>query len=269
MLIQCRDYDILSWLNHMSFLHRNHVKRAFFKKECNPDRAPYRRLLKLMEAGLVETTKVYSDPRDLYVPTHAAVTLLRSIGFQYVPALPKDKRFKHYDHDKGLIKLRILAKEIGLGLWVPERVIRSVKPRGSCPDALLITVDGNYAIEYELYPKEPYERYKKIFERCDENKNYDGVLYILPSESRIEKLKEKMGYIQKKIYFISEEKLFRGRENAVFYSSCDGLTVKCLIDCSLKCPLEEFDRKDLKAIVQSESSMYPNEKNQNDQEATL
>ncbi len=68
MLIQCRDYDILSWLDHMSFLNRDHIKRVFFKKARNSARAPYRRLLKLREAGLVETVKVYSDPRDLYVP---------------------------------------------------------------------------------------------------------------------------------------------------------------------------------------------------------
>jgi len=210
-------------------------------------------LLKLREAGLVETVKVYSDPRDLYVPTQAAVTLLKSIGFQYVPALPKDKRFKHYEHDIGLVELRIFALELGLGIWVPERVIRSIKPRGSSPDALLLTADQNYAIEYELSTKEPYQRYKKIFDRYAENKNYDGVLYILPSDSRIKKLREKVGYIQKKIYFISEQELFLKRENAVFHSSSDGLPLKQLIYWSRGGSVEDLEPEELKAIVQSES----------------
>lgn len=251
MMIQERDYEIMAWLDHMSFAHLEEIRDVFFK-DCNPNRAPYRRMLKLIEAGLVEKVKVYNDPRDLYVLTHAGLARLRAVEFQYVPALPKDKRFKHYEHDYGLIRLRVLALELGLGIWVPERVIRSIKPRGSSPDALLLTANANYAIEYELHPKEPYQRYKKIFDRYAENKNYDGVLYVLPSDSRIKKLREKIGYIQKKIFFISEEKVFHEKAKATFFSSCDGLPVERLIYYSRTGPIEALEREELEEIIQRE-----------------
>lgn len=251
MMIQERDYEIMAWLDHMSFSHLKEIQDVFFEG-CNPDRAPYRRMLKLMEAGLVETVKVYSDPRDLYVLTHAGLARLRAVGFQYVPALPKDKRFKHYEHDYGLIRLRVLAREMKLGIWVPERVIRSIKPRGSCPDALLLTANANYAVEYELNAKEPLERYKAIFNRYDASKNYDAVLYVLPTEARIQKLREKLGYIQKKIFFISEEKLFHEKDKATFFSSCDGLPVEQLIYWSRSGPIEALEREELKAVIQRE-----------------
>jgi hypothetical protein len=252
MMIQERDYEIMSWLDHMSFSHLDEIRDVFFKG-CNPNRAPYRRMLKLMEAGLVETVKVYSDPRDLYVLTRLGWASLKAVGFQYVPALSKDKRFTNYEHDYGLIRLRVLALELGLGIWVPERVIRSIKPRGSSPDALLLTADTNYAIEYELTVKEP-QRYKRIFDRYDDSKKYDAVLYILPTEGRIQKLREKLGYIQKKIFFISEEKLFREKAKATFLSSCDGLPVERLIYYSRTGPIEELEREELEEIIQREDS---------------
>lgn len=252
MMIQERDYEIMAWLDHMSFSHLDEIRDVFFKG-CNLNRAPYRRMLKLMEAGLVETVKVYSDPRDLYVLTRLGWGSLKTVGFQYVPALSKDKRFTNYEHDHGLIRLRVLALELGLGIWVPERVIRSIKPRGSSPDALLLTADTNYAIEYELTVKEP-QRYKRIFDRYDDSKKYDAVLYILPTEGRIQKLREKLGYIQKKIFFISEEKLFREKAKATFFSSCDGLPVERLIYYSRTGPIEELEREELEEIIQREDS---------------
>jgi len=248
MMIQERDYEILAWLDHMSFAHLDEIQDVFFK-DCNPKRAPYRRMLKLIEAGLVQTVKVYSDPRDLYVLTRLGWASLRTVGFQYVPAPPKDKRFKHYEHDYGLIRLRVLALELGLGIWVPERVIRSIKPRGSSPDALLLTADANYAIEYELNTKEPFERYKKIFNRYDACKNYDAVLYILPTETKLQNMRKKLGYIQKKIFFISEETLFQEKAKATFFSSCDGLPVEQLIYGSRSGPLEALEREELKEII--------------------
>jgi len=254
MLIQERDLEILLWLVHMSFSNLDQIRKVFFKNALNSLRSPYRRLLKLIKTGLIKTVKVYSDPHDLYIATRPALALLKSSGFECVPALPKDKRFLHFDHDNGLIELRILALELDLGIWVPERMIRSVKPRGHSPDALLMTLDANYAVEYELHPKEPYQRYEKIFERYDSQRNYDGVLYILPSESRINTLREKLGYIQKKIYFISKETLFQEKENAVFYSSGDGLPVKRLIDRSRTGSVQELDPGEIKEILESEDS---------------
>lgn len=251
MLIQERDFDILAWVDHMGFPNIEQVTRALFRKGSNPHRAPYRRMLKLKKEGLIDTCKVAIDPRDLYVITRDGVALLKSVDFQYVPGVPKKKMLKNYEHDSQLIDLRIFFQELGVGVWVPERVIRSIKPRGSSPDALVITWDANYAVEYELNEKDA-QRYKQIFERYATKEKYDGVLYILPTESRIKKLRSKLPLIDKKIYFLSEEKLYPERENAVFYSTRDGLPLKRLIRYSLNAPLEEVELKTLKEIIQSE-----------------
>ena len=252
MLIQERDYSILLWLLHNPFSKRKQIEKPFFKSR-NTDRAPYRRLLKLVKEGLVETVRVYTEPEQLYLATRKAVVLLRSAGFQYVPGVLKDKRCKNFDHDSKLIDLRVLFWELHIGIWVPERVIRSIKPRGNSPDALLLTTDANYAIEYELTTKEP-QRYTKIFDRYATKENYDAVLYILPTEARIEKLREKLGYIQKKIYFISEEKLFQEKANATFFSSSDGLPVQQLIEHSRTGSIEELEREELEEVIQREDS---------------
>lgn len=250
MNIQERDYFILLWLLYHPFSSLEQMKPLF--KCRNPHRAPYRRLLKLVKEGLVETVRVYTEPQQLYLATRKAVALLRSVGFQYVPGVVKDKKCKNFDHDSKLIDLGLFFEQLKVGIWVPERVIRSIKPKGNSPDAILLTGNANYALEYERSTKEP-QRYRKIFERYTTKEKYDAVLYILPTEARIEKLREKIAYISKKIYFISEEKLFREKENATFFSSSDGLPVKQLIYYSRTGPIEELDREELKGIIQSES----------------
>ncbi|OGW85723.1 MAG: hypothetical protein A3C35_02280 [Omnitrophica bacterium RIFCSPHIGHO2_02_FULL_46_11] len=250
MKIQERDYWTMGWMNIMNHAHLEEIRDVFFPG-CNPKRAPYRRMLKLIEAGLVKVVRINNDPRPLYVLTHAGRARLLAVGFQYVPALSKDKKFKHYEHDYGLIRLRTWAREQGIGIWVPERVLRSIKPRGSCPDALLLTANANYAVEYEPTQKEPIERYKTIFSRYDASK-YDAVLYVLPTKARIQKLHEKLGYIQKKIFFIDEETLFRDKAKAVFVSSCDKLPVEQLIYWSRDGDVEALEREELEAVIHRE-----------------
>ena len=252
MQIQPRDFEIVLWILLMKFASLEDITRVFFKG-CNPNRAPYRRILKLMEAGLIEKRRIYRDSRDFYVATWKAIRYLRSLGFQYVPALPKKESFfNHYEHDRRLIELRIFAKELGLGLWIPERVIRSIKPKGVCPDAILYNFDQQYAVEYEWNEKET-QRYKNAFDRYQHKEKYDAVLYILPTEARIEKLWKKMPSIPQKIYFISEERFFVEKEKAAFKSHFDALPLKHLLSYSFtEGTLESLERDDLKELVQSE-----------------
>jgi hypothetical protein len=209
-------------------------------------------MLKLMAAGLVVTRKVYSNPRDLYIPTPAAVKALEDSNYSFAIALAKDKTFPNYFHDRGLIDMRILFEELGIGLWIPERVIRSVKPRGGSPDALILTVDQFYAFEYERTEKEP-SRYKKIFDRYNYSDKYGKVLYILPTEKRIETLKKKMGYIWKKFYFVSEECLQLEKREAVFRSSDGELPLSTLAEYSMDGVITDRTREEIKAVVESET----------------
>jgi hypothetical protein len=209
-------------------------------------------MLKLMDAGLVATQKVYSDPRDLYIPTQAAIKVLEDSSYPFAIALAKDRMFSNYLHDRGLVDLRIFFEETGIGIWIPERVIRSVKPRGSSPDALLMISDQVCAIEYERTEKEP-SRYKKIFDRYNFSDKYAKVLYILPTEKRIETLKKKLGYIWKKFYFASEELLRLEKRDAVFYSSNDGLPLMDLRENSLTGDLADLTREEITAVVESET----------------
>jgi hypothetical protein len=249
MMIQERDYLILLWLLYHPFSKLEQMKHLF---ECrNPHRAPYRRLLKLVKEGLVETVWIATEPQQLYLATRKAVALLRSVGFQYVPGVVKEKRPKNFEHDNRLIDLRLFFEELKIGIWVPERVIRSIKPRGNSPDAIILTGEPRYAIEYERTAKEP-QRYRKIFERYAEKEKYDAVLYILPTEARIDKLQERVSYIPKKIYFISEEKLFQEKGNATFFSSSDGLPMKQLIYWSRGGSVEDLEPKELKEAIQFE-----------------
>ena len=251
MRLMERDQDILAWILHMRFSHLNQIGEKFFPG-CNIHRAPYRRMLKLIEAGLVRTQKVYSDPRDLYIPTPAAVTALKASTYPFAIGIAKDKTFVNYFHDRELIDLRILFEGLGIGLWIPERVIRSVKPHGITPDALIMTVDQVYPVEYERTEKDP-ARYKKIFDRYNYSSKFEKVLYILPSERRIESLKKKTGYVWKKFYFVSLEELEREKGDAVFRSSQGELPVRVLVEYSMDGTLADRTREEIKAIVESES----------------
>lgn len=252
MKIQVRDYDILLWLVYYPFSKLEQMKHLF---DCeNPNRAPYRRLLKLQKEGLIEKVRIYTEPRQLYLATRKAVTLLRKIGFQYVPGVVKDKKCRNFDHDTRLIDIHLFfVQELEIGIWVPERVIRSIRPKGNSPDALLMTADANYAIEYERTTKEP-QRYKKIFGRYRHRTSYEGVLYILPSEARIDRLRKKLPDIPKNIFFISETVLFKERENATFFSASDGLPMKDLIYWSRGGSVEDLEPEELREVVQSESA---------------
>lgn len=257
MGLQERDCQIMLWLNHLGFSHLDNIRDVFFKG-CNLYRSPYRRMLKLVKGGFIKTVKVYSDPRPLYILTRFGLEHLRSVGFRYCPALPKDERFRHYEHDYGLIKFHIFALEMGLGAVIPERVIRSVKPRGSVPDAVLMTADANYAIEYERTFKE-FRRYNGIFRRYDANPKYDAMLYIFPTESKVDKFRKRLEYIHSKLYCISEEKLYQEKANAIFYSCSDGLPLKHLIKYSRGntvegIGLDHLDPKELRDLVCLEPS---------------
>jgi len=194
------------------------IARVFFKG-CNPYRAPYRRLLKLVKAGLIETKRVYIESKDLYIPTKKAVKLLMRRGGPYALGLSKDKDFANYEHDKTLIDLRILFGDLGIKTWIPERILRSARPTGSCPDALLVTSNYLYAIEYERTEKK-LTRYKEIVERYNRG-NYHAVLFICRSQALIKKIKNIAS--SRRFYFISLEDLTKDRENAVFLSWSDGL----------------------------------------------
>ena len=246
-----RDLTILAWLVHMRFSHLDQIGGKFFPG-CNIHRAPYRRMLKLIAAGLVRTQKVYSDPRDLYVPTEAAVAALKASHYPFAIGIAKDKTFVNYSHDRELIDLRILFEGLGVGLWIPERVIRSVKPRGGSPDALILNVDQVYAVEYERTEKEP-ARYKKIFDRFNNSDKYAKVLYILPTEKRIESLKKKMGYIWQKFYFVSEECLHLEKRDAVFRSSQGELPIRALAEYSMTGSLHDMIREEIKEVVESKT----------------
>ena len=50
MKMQERDYKIMHWMNIMKHLHGEEITGIFFPPGCNPKRASYRRLLKLIDA---------------------------------------------------------------------------------------------------------------------------------------------------------------------------------------------------------------------------
>ncbi len=229
----------------MKFMLLDQITSVFFKG-CNPNRAPYRRMLKLMKAGLVETKRVYTESRDLYIPTKKAVKFLMSRNDPYALGLSKDKDFANYEHDRTLIDLRVLFMELGIKTWIPERILRSARPTGSCPDAILVTPNYLYAIEYERTEKKP-TRYKEIFERYDRG-NYHAVLYICRSPSLITKMRKRFDP-SRRFYFIALDQLLTERGNAIFFSRSDGLPVQCLAETSAVHDLNDLPRELLTFLV--------------------
>lgn len=235
----------------MKFMLLDQIAKVFFE-DCNPNRAPYRRLLKLMKVGLIETKRISIEPRDLYVPTQDAVKLLRAEGIPYSMGISKDTDFICFRHDKTLIDLRILFKDLGIKIWVPERVIRSINPTGCTPDALLLNQSYIYAIEYERTEKK-LTRYQDIFYRYERGQNYDAVLYISPGRAFISKIKEK--YVpSRRFYFITLKELLEGKENATFFSMSDGLPVKQFVNESTQCDLKEAPREFLEHIIRPKAN---------------
>ena len=105
-------------------------------------------------------------------------------------------------------------QDLGISVWVPERVIRSIKPRGASPDALLVTKTETYALEYERTEKK-LERYKEIFGRYKHREHYDFVLYITESRALIQKIEDKFWGFEN-IFFITRKELFEKRDQTVF-----------------------------------------------------
>ena len=246
MHLKYRDVEILTWLVHMKFMTLDQIGRAFFK-DCNPNRACYRRILKLIKGGYIATRKVYTDPKDVYVPTRKVVKLLEQDGFPYAIGLPKDKSFPNFGHERTLVDIRILFHELGISTYIPERIIRSMRPTGACPDAIVITANCIYAIEYE-HTEKRLERYQRILERYEIKEHYDKVLYITPTETLRERIKKKYP-LPDHIFFISKEALFRDRERAVFFSSKDGFDIDNLMDDSSSQGLETVNPEFLKEVV--------------------
>jgi len=240
----------MTWLLHMKFMTLEQITAAFFRG-CNRNRAPYRRLLKLMNAGLIKKTRVYIEPRDIYVLTGQGLQYLKGGGNRFAMSLPKDKTFPNYLHDKTLTDIRILFHQLDIRPWIPERVIRSIKRRGTAPDGLLLSIWDNYAIEYERTAKSTL-RYKKIFERYAYKEKYDHVLYILNHDTQFVRDFVMHRYIDKKVYYIGLDELLQGRENATFHSWNNDLPVKELIRRNRGFDVEEAEDEELKSIIQTE-----------------
>ncbi len=238
MQLNSRDSELLMWLVHMKFMTLDQIGRVFFE-DCNPKRACYRRILKLMKAGYIAKKKVYTEARDIYIPTQKSFLLLRSQGSKYALKISRDRAFANFGHDKALTDIRVLFYELGVETWFPERVIRSFRPRGSVPDAFLMTQKALYAIEYERTEKR-LARYKSIFSQYDDSDKFDAVLYICRSESFISRVRKKHDPTNR-FFFITFEALMKDRKDAVFFSGSDGLPVKQLIRESTKTDLKEID----------------------------
>ncbi|GEM_PF-1412685 len=247
MRFNYRDFEMLSWLIYLKHLNRIDFRDAFFKKGTNPRRYPYRKLLKFMEAGYIAATKIPVEAKDLYIPTEKAAKLLRNEGIRHAMGLSKDKEFANYRHDRVLIRLWIFFKDLGIGIYVPERVIRSIKPRGACPDALIVTQRAAFAIEYERTEK-TVERYKEIFERYKRREHYDFILYITESEGSIRRLEDKFWDLPN-VYCITREELFEKKDQAVFRFRTRAIPVKQLIRDARKGTLRDLERGLLRKII--------------------
>lgn len=248
MQLVSRDVEILSWLVHMKFMLLDQIGFVFFK-DCNPKRACYRRILKLMKGGFIAKKKVYTEAKDIYIPTKQAVAVLHDERVTFPLNISKDKAFANYGHDKGLIDIRILFQKLGVQTWIPERVLRSFKPRGFCPDALLLNQSATYAIEYERTEKR-LSRYRDIFKRYEESNQFDAVLYICPNESFIARVRKKHNP-SRRFYFIAFETLFTEKEHATFFSHSDGLPMTHFIQDSTKRVLNDVKPEFLKELFKS------------------
>lgn len=247
MNVNGRDLEILEWLVHMKFMLLDQIRDAFFKG-CNPHRSPYRRILGLMKEGLIAKKKVYIEPKDVYVPTRKAISLLRSKRMPYISGFYKDSTFPGYGHDKMLIDLRILFKDMGIETWVPERVIRSIKSRGACPDALIITNHCHYAIEYE-HTEKRLERYREILKRYRDREKYSKVIYVMPSVSLIDRIMRKCD-LSDNIFFCIIDHLLRLKEETVFESAHGAFQLlKEMVANRTEATLHDFTSPFLEEIV--------------------
>ena len=112
-----RDHEILMWLVHMKFMTLIQITRVFFREGCNPHRAPYRRMRKLMKAGYVTLKRVYIESKAVYVPTKAAVMLLRAQGMPYALGISKNKKKRGISREKKTIDRARQVKGLEQFAW--------------------------------------------------------------------------------------------------------------------------------------------------------
>lgn len=254
-----RDFEIFRWLIYLKHLSLVDIRDYFFDKDVNPRRYPYRKFLRFMKEGYVKTIKIPTESKDLYLATEKAARLLREEGIPLTIGLSKDKEFGHFRHDKMLVSLWILFKRMGLGVFIPERLIRSIKPHGSCPDGIILGNAHAYAIEYERSEKK-LERYGQIFESYQTKSQYDFVLYIMESKALINKLEEKFPY-RGNVYFITREELVKKEHQAVFRLGEDKLSVFNIYRDARRERLRDLPREFLrKVIAPKDGENWKNEK---------
>lgn len=168
-----RDFDLFGFLLDQKFASLQQIYfYRFDRRKAVTDALPEnfwvtrQRLQKLCKHGFIETVKVYTEGKSLYILSHFGFTTFQSRRPTDAYALPvKGVDFRSYEHDTRVNDCRIAIERTGKVMkWLPERRIRmkgfesefswDELPKEIVPDGVFISSKGErIAFELETSPR--------------------------------------------------------------------------------------------------------------------
>ena len=194
-----RDYEILSFLLDQKFASLEQLYFRFFDVRSKvTDALPNnlfvtrQRLSKLRKLGLLETTRVFSEAKSLYLLSPKGLQVLRNQRPHdaYANAV-RDVDFRGYEHDTKVNDCRIAIERTGKVMkWISERKLRMqgfesqfsgyTLPEEIIPDGIFISSKGErVAFEIETTPRKKSRYEEKLYAFSDVMRGSKPLLHMV------------------------------------------------------------------------------------------
>jgi len=215
LVLTPRDIAIFKLIHEHRYLPNNQIRDAFWPGCSITSHVTYRRIERLVKMGYLK--------RDYSTRLSMVVYLLAESGLKELQCRGLDSGLLLYEktddfdrlseHDLNVLNLRILLRDLGLGDWRSERLLKEKDNLSKIPDGVLNVRGLKIAIEMDNSLKNQ-TRYRDSFGYYGENTGYALVFMVMNTSLKNWLLA--MHYDVKRVWFTNYKHLFKSREQALF-----------------------------------------------------